>query len=230
LFALPAENRKGLRFWLPAVLVLGPVALVIRMIAARRPETSIYLKSIIETLGNLIPVVISYTVALVILILKMLSGSASPQLQVILMFGLPIIVGLMFHGAFLAPVSNKNFIRFIRIRLPQVLTTTFLALGGIIPVALPLVNKNMTMSLLVPLSPFAVMTWWAIVVLGSLLGGFLIFIFEFWAVKRGFQSWTVLEGVDGEVITPSWAKIWWWFLISIVILFAGLIAGIAFVK
>jgi len=86
------------------------------------------------------------------------------------------------------------------------------------------------MSLLLPLSPFAVITWWAVVVLGALPGGLLIFLFELWAVKRGFHSWTILAGSNGEVITPIWSKLWWWFLISIVILSAGLITGVVLAK
>jgi len=58
----------------------------------------------------------------------------------------------------------------------------------------------------------------------------MIFFFECWAVKRGYQAWNVFAGNEGEIITPKWSKIWWWALISILILFAGLIAGIMMLK
>ena len=86
------------------------------------------------------------------------------------------------------------------------------------------------MSLLLPLSPYPVITWWAIVVLGALLGGLIIFIFERWAVKRGSRSWTILAGSDGELITQGWSKLWWWILISIAILIIGLITGAVLAK
>jgi len=230
LFTITAEYKKGLRFWLPAVIVLGPIAFIARFLAVKGSKTSFCHNALTETIGNLIPVVISYTVALGILILKMLSESVTSQFQILIMLCLPIIVGLVFHVALLAPISNRNFGWFLMQRLPQVFVTTFLGLGGIIPIAMTLVNESLNMSLLLPLSPFAVITWWAIVVLGALLGGLLIFLFELWAVKRGFQSWTILTGSKGEVITPKWSKLWWWFLISIVILFAGLITGVVLAK
>ena len=181
-------------------------------------------------MGNLVPVVMSYTIALSILVMKMLSGGASEQIQLLLMLGLPIIVGLVYHLVFLAYVSNRSIGRFFLQSFPQVLITTFLGLGGIIPVAMPLVNKSLNMVLLIPLSPLTVITWWAIVVLGALAGGFLVFLFERWQAKRGFRSWTILEDSDGEIIIPSWRKIWWWILISVVILLNGLIIGVLLSK
>jgi formate hydrogenlyase subunit 3/multisubunit Na+/H+ antiporter MnhD subunit len=74
------------------------------------------------------------------------------------------------------------------------------------------------------------MTWWAITVLGALAGGILIFLYEHWAVKRGFQAWSILEGNEEQVNTPSWRKLWWWILLSFVVLFIGLIAGVTLNK
>ena len=230
LFTFKTKYRKRLRFWLPATMVLGPVTLIVRFLTIKRNKNISCHNAIIETLGNLVPLVISCTVALAILILKTLSEGITWQYQIIIMFCLPIIVGLVFHMAFLAPVSNRNWGRFLIQRAPQVLVTTFMGLGGIITVALPLVNKSLNMSLLVPLSPYPVITWWAIVVLGALLGGLVIFIFERWAVKRGSRSWTILAGSDGELITQGWSKLWWWILISIAILIIGLITGAVLAK
>lgn len=222
--------KRGFRFWITAVVFLGPVALMAGFFALKRCNTTFCRNAIIETLGNVIPVVVSYTVGIAFLILSMLSGSVTWQMQVTMMFGLPIIMGLVFHMAFLAPVSNKNFGRFLIQYLPLVLVTTFMGLGGIIPIAMPLVNKSLNMSLLLPLSPLAVLTWWATVVLAALLGGLLIFLFELWVVKRGFQAWITLTRSDGEIIIPKWSKLWWWILISIVILFAGLLIGVVLAR
>ena len=156
-----------------------------------------------------------------------LTRAASWQLQVAMMFGLPLITGwLIFHGPFLTSASTRNFSGFLINRLPQVLVTIFLGLGGTFAVSMPLVDKSLKMSQLLPLSPWAVITWWAIVVLGALVGGFLIFFYELWAVKRGYKAWSILAVTPGEVITPSWRKLWLWIVISTVILFAGLIAGV----
>jgi hypothetical protein len=160
----------------------------------------------------------------------MLSGNVPWQIQVSMMFGLPIIMGLVFHMTFLAPVSHKNAGRFLLQCLPLVLVTTLIGMGGIIPVALPLVNKSLNMSLLLPLSPLPVMTWWAIVVLGALPGGFLIFLFQRWAIKKEFRSWTILTTGDGEIMIPKWKNLWWWILISMGILFAGLFIGVVLLK
>lgn len=230
LFTVCAKLKKALRFWLPAVIILGPIALIIRYLVIKRCRSGLCKNALIETLGNLIPVVISYTVALSILVLKMLSGSAAVQIQLILMFGLPLIVGWIYHVVFLAPSSNLSIGRFLIQCLPQVLITTFIGLGGIIPIAMPLVNKSLNMSLLMPLSPMAVMTWWAIVALGGVAGGFLIILFEHWETKRGFRSWTVLAENDGELIIPSWRKLWWWILISFVILLNGMFLGVLLSK
>jgi hypothetical protein len=230
LFTVCAEFKKGLRFWLPAVIILGSVALIIRYLVRKRCKTELCRSALIETLGNLVPVVISYTMALSILVMKMLSGGASEQIQLLLMLGLPIIVGWVYHLVFLAPVCNRSTGRFVLQCFPQVLITAFLGLGGIIPVAMLLVNKSLNMILLMPLSPLAVMTWWAIVVLGALAGGLLIFLFERWAAKRGFRSWTVLANGDGELIIPSCKKLWWWILISVAVLLNGLVVGVLLSK
>jgi hypothetical protein len=86
------------------------------------------------------------------------------------------------------------------------------------------------MSLLLPLSPLSVMTWWAIVILGALPGGFLIFIFQRQAVKKEFRSWTVLTAGEGEIVIPKWGNLWWWLLISIGILITGLMIGVVLLK
>ena len=222
--------NKGFCFWLTAVVFLGPVALMAGFFALKRCKTTFCRNTIIETLGTLIPVVVSYTLGLAILVLNMLSGSVSWQIQVSMMFVLPIILGWVFHIVFLAPVSHKNAGCFLLQSLPLVMVTTFTGLGGIIPVALPLVNKSLNMPLLLQLSPLPVMTWWAIVVLGALPGGFLIFLFQRWTIKKEFRSWSVLANREGEIIIPTWGNLWWWLLISIGILFTGFLIGVALSK
>jgi hypothetical protein len=230
LFLLP-DRRQGLRFWFPAVIVFGPVALIAKQIAVRQGKTTQFRKTLTETVGDLVPVSLAYVVAQVILVLKTVSGSVSEQQQVIYIFGLPLFSAwILFHSPLLASAGRKNFLKFLFQRLPQVLVVTFLGLAGIFPVAMPLENMSLAMSQIIPLSPWIVLTWWAITVLGSLAGGLLIFTYENWAVKRGYQAWHVFAGNDGEVITPGWSKSWWWMIISVLIIFAGLMVGVMLLK
>jgi hypothetical protein len=226
-FTIPADNKRGYRFWIPSVVVLGPVALLVRLIVVQSRKEAVWRRALVETVGDLVPAVASFIVALIVLILIMISRGAGWPLQIILMFGLPLFAGwLVFHGLLLAPVSQKNYGQFLIQRLPQVLVTSLLGLAGIFAIVLAMINQRLNMVQLLPLF----LTCWAIVVLGALAGGFLIFLYEHWAVKRGFQAWTILAGNEGQVITPSWRKLWWWILISLVVLFNGLIAGVMLQK
>jgi hypothetical protein len=227
-FTVSGDYKKGFKFWLPAIIVLGPLALLVRLLTIQIRKTAYWRTALVETVGDLVPVVVSYTVALLVLILLTMSRGTSWQLQLAMMFGLPLITGLLlFNGPLLTTASQINFGKFLIQRMPQVLVATIMGLAGIIPIALPITNQSLAFSQILPLSPWAVMAWWAIVVLGALGGGFLIFLYEHWAVKRGFRAWITLAGTEGEVITPSWRVLWWWILISIVSLLIGLIAGVA---
>jgi hypothetical protein len=230
LFIIPPRN-KGLRFWAPAVFVLGPFALVAKLISHKCAKTSVWRNALTETVGNLVPVIIAYLVALIFMILKMISGGISELKQVLLILGFPLLTAwIIIQSPLLALAGKKNFIKFLFERFPQVLVTTFLALAGIFPVSIVLVNKTIVMSQIIPLSPWIVMTWCAIIITGSLIGGLFIFFYERWAVKRGYQAWAVFAGSEGEVTTPKWGKIWWWIPISILINFAGFIAGVMLLK
>jgi hypothetical protein len=230
LVILPARG-KSLRFWIPAVLVFGPVALVLKLLTPVHARISEWRNALVETLGNMVPVVIAYLAAQVILVLKAVTGGISDQQQFMIILGLPLTTAwIIFQSPLLALAGKKNFFKFLFQRLPQVLVTTNLALAGIFPVSMLLVNKTLAMSQIIPLSPWIVITWWVITVAGSLIGGLFIFIYEYWAVKRGYQAWNVVAGNEGEVITPAWGKIWWWIIISIFIFFAGLIAGVMLLK
>lgn len=230
-FASLSDSKKGFRFWLPAVFILGPLALIVKYLNAGDRKTAYWRRALLEAVGNLMPVIVTYTVSMVVLTLVAISHGAGWQLQIAVIFGVPLFAGwLIFHGPFLASVSQKNFGQFLLRRLPQVLISTSLGLAGIFPGAMFLVNKSLAMSQLIPLSPWIVMTWWAIIVLNSMVGGFLIFLYEYWAVRREFQAWNILAGNEGEIITPSWRKLWWRILLSFVVLLLGLIAGVMLQK
>jgi hypothetical protein len=218
IFLVLPDRKKGLKFWLPAIIVLGPAGLLAKILVLKSVNKPIRQNAIIETTGNITPLIIIFLVSQVFIILKAVNGSISQQQQAMLIFILPLLASwIIFHGPVLALANKKNYIRFLFRRLPQVLVTTFLGLAGILPVAMPLENMTLAMSQIIPLSPWIVMAWWAIIVLGSLAGGLLVFIYEHWAVKRGYQAWSIIAGNEGEVNTPGWSNIWWWTLVSIII-------------
>jgi hypothetical protein len=59
------------------------------------------------------------------------------------------------------------------------------------------------------------------VIAGAGVGLLLILLYEIWAVGQGFRAWGVLAFGEGEVATPGWRKLWWWILLSIVVLIGG---------
>jgi len=225
------QGNKGLRFWIPAVLVLGPFALAARILALNPAKTSIWRKALIETVGNMVSVVIAYLVAIIIMILKLISGGIGQQQQALLILAFPLLASwIIFQSPLLALTGKKNFFRFLFQRLPQVLVTTFLILGGIFPVSMILVNRTIVMSQIIPLSPWIVITWLTIIVAGSLIGGIFVFFYEYWATRREYRAWNIYAGNEGEVTTPQWGKIWRWLIISVLIIFAGLIIGVMLLK
>ncbi len=229
-FAVCRRIANGFRLWLPVMIVLGPFALVIRCLAVGRKTMTPWRKALTETLPDLVPLVMSNTLAMIILITTMFRGNAGPLLQITLVFVLPLVAGLLFHWMYLGPHSSLRPAKFLAHRMAQALVTTFLGLGGIIPVAMPLINKNLVGSLIVPLSPAAALSWWAFIATGAVAGGVLVSLYEYWAVKRNFVAWTVVATGEGEAVTPSWRKIWWWIPVSLVVLLLGLIAGIILSK
>jgi hypothetical protein len=225
-FIVCADYKKGLKMWLPAILILGPVALVLRCLAHKNNLLTNWSKALVETVMDIVPIVISYTLAVSALIVLMLSGKASPTIQIVMMFGLPLILGLVFHVSLLYPFRSTGFGKFILFRFAQILVTSFLALGGISALSMPVINNNILLSFIIPLSPLAVISWWAIVAAGSVVGGFFIFLYEYWAIRKDFTAWNILLGSESKIATPGWGKIWWWILISIIILFLGIAAGV----
>ena len=229
-FALCHHIAKGFKLWLPVMIVLGPFAFILRCLVVGKQNMTNWHKALIETLPDLVPLVISITLAIAILISTMFSGNATPLLQVALVFGLPLIAGLLFHLVYLYPHSSMSSGKFLARRLAQVMVTTFLGLGGIIPVAMPLINKNLVVSMIAPLSPAAVLSWWAFIATGAVAGAVFVFLYEWWAVRKGYQAWNVVATEEVEAVTPSWKKIWWWLPVSLIVMILGLVAGIILSK
>jgi hypothetical protein len=230
LIVLSTGGRRGFRFWLPVVIILGPVALLVWLIIGRYRKPSSCRDAVMEAMGDVMPTVIAF-LAFLVVILLIPAAQGDRLFQIILIFILPLVVGwLFFHVTLLLHMTEKSYRRFLIQRLPHVLVAANLGMGGMIVVALPLANQSIRICTILPLSVWTVMTWWAIIVLGSLLGGLLLLIYDFWTVRRGFHAWSILAWRQGEVRTPSWRKLWWWILLSYVILLGGLIASIVLLQ
>jgi len=219
-------RRRGLRFWAPAVIPLGPLALLVWLVVGRRRQPGTWRVALLEAVGDVMPTVVAFVATLIIIILVPAVQSAWP-LQIALEFGLPLALGwLVFQGPLLASVTGKSYGRFLSQRLPHALVAANLGMGGIIVVALPLVNLSLRICPVLPLTIWTVTIWWAITVLGALVGGLFLFLYEYWAVRGGSQAWSVLAWREAEVRTGSWRKLWWWILLSYVALLGGLAAGV----
>jgi len=225
-FFFSRNNRQVLRYWLPAIVILGPLAFMLWLIIGQEYKKSKLKAILIETIGDVMPSVFAFVIVLFISIKFLaLLGAWLPQL--LLFVVIPVLLPwILFHGLMLTGVSSDKFRYFLVQRLPHVLVVTNLSLGGIVMVALPLVNQSLLICSAMQLSAWTVVVLWIIIVFGSLPGGVFVFLYERWAIKQGFQVWNVMTWKKGDVSTPSWKILWWWILLSYFILFAGLIVGV----
>jgi hypothetical protein len=130
---------------------------------------------------------------------------------------------LVFHVPLLSRYSANGPGKFLLHRLPHILVAANLGLAGFVLVALPLVRMSVRFCRIMPLSFYTFFTFWAITAAGALAGGFLLFVFEYWAVRHGYRAWSSITDKDCTLQTASWKRLWWWVLISYVLLLAGLV-------
>jgi len=225
LILLSHRNQHGVRLWLPAVSILGPIALIIRVTTSREPGLSPMRKALIEAAGDVMPLLISIILFLA-LVIFVPAVQSSWYLQFVLLVGLPPLVALLiFHGPILAPMTKNSYRNFLSQRLPQVLVTANLGTGGIAAVVMPLVALSIRTCSVFPLTFWTLIIWWGMAAAGAVVGGFILFLFETWSVKRRFQAWSIVTDRNGEIHTPSWGDLRWWLLLSYVVLLGGLFVG-----
>jgi hypothetical protein len=219
-------EQHGMIFWVPVVAILGPLGFLVWLTVGRARQPGTWRAALLEAAGDVMPTVVAFA-AFLALALFVPAVSGSGPAQGALMLGLPLAVGwLVFQGPLLALVVQRGYLRTLGGRLPQALVAANLGMAGVNAVAAPLVNASLGTCSIFPSPGWAMGTLWAIVVLGALLGGLLLFIYEFWAVRRGFQAWSVLASREGQVLPPSWRMLWWWILLSYAALFGGLVASV----
>jgi hypothetical protein len=222
LLLLARSRRRGLTFWALVVAVLGPVGLLVWLIAARSRRA----RALAETVGDLVPYVVGMVAALLTVIFVP-TVSQTSLLQLLAFYGFPLTIDLFLYQApLLARTTRSNYARTLLRRLPAVLVSTNLALAGLLAIGLPLFKQHLDYC---GLGDLTVLSWWAIAVLGALAGGLLLYVYQTWAVRRGFAAWSVLlwdtaEAGDGTatVFSPPWRRLWLWILLSFVVLIAGM--------
>ena len=213
------RQRGGIRFWAPATVLLGPVALLIRLLTGRDGRAARGRAALLEALGDVLPVAVAF-VGFLALVLLGQAIQGGQVLQFLLVLALPILVGLVFHGALLPGASG-----FPVARVPQVLVTANLGLAGLSVVTIPLTNLSLRSCALFPPSPWTFVTWWVIAALGALPGVLLVALYERWALGRGFAAWSRLAADEAGAGTPGWRAIWWWIPVSYLVLGAGIFVG-----
>ncbi len=210
------KQRKGLAFWIPVVVILGPFGLLIWLIAGRKRRAGNWQAILMEAAGDVIPTIVAFVTVAVWLVLIL---GTSEIMTLLLFFSSPLFIGwIVFQGPLLTLATKKGYWRTLLQRLPHTWVTANLGIACIFALATPLVN----MSIRLPLPPWTVVTWWAFAVMTALVAMLLLILYEGWSVRRGYQGWTILAWGEGEVSSPTWRKLWWWILLS----YAALIGGV----
>jgi membrane protease YdiL (CAAX protease family) len=218
-----AQTRRRVTFWLPTVTILGPLGLLVWLVAGRRLQPRGWQRTLVEATGDVAPTVVALMIMPVALILVP-GALGSDALQVGCIFILPLLVGwLTFQGPLLALLAKRGYLRTLGRRLAHAVVAANLGMGGIFAIGMPLISKSASICPILPLSLSTVVLWWAIAVLGALAGGLVLWLFETWAVQRGFQAWSVLTSGEGEARFASWRKLRGWVLLSYVALVGGVV-------
>jgi len=226
LFSFSISGRRGMRFWIPATIILGPLALLVWFIMKTERKPVLWHDILIEAIGDLMPTVVAF-VAVLILIILLPAAQEPGLLPIILIIALPLIIGwLVFHGPLLASKTGKSYWRFLINRLPQALVAANLGLAGISAIAAPLTMYSIRICTIFPPSIWTFITWWTIVIPGALVGISFLFLYELWAIRGGFQAWSVLAWREAKVNTPSWRDLWWWIILSYVVFLGGFAVSI----
>lgn len=220
-----SEASRAMLFWVPVVIVLGPLGFLVWLIAGRSRQLGAWQASLLESAGDVTPTTLAFMAYLALaLFVPAVLGSDLVQLALIL--GLPLAVGwTAFQGPLLALATKRGYLRTLWERLPHALVAANLGMAGVSAVAGPLTNASVRTCSFFPSPGWAMGILWAIAVLGALLSGLLLFIYQSWAVRRSFQAWRILASGEGQVRSPTWRTLWWWILISYAALLGGLVAN-----
>jgi len=223
LFSL--RNPRRLIFWVPVAFVLGPLGLLVWLIAGRKQKPGSWQAALVEATGDVTPVPVAYMLMLAVFILAPQAQSNAP-LQILFIFILPLLLGwLFFQGPLLALAAHKSYLRTLGPRLPVSWVAANLGMGGISLLVLRLLRWIENTCSIMDLSIWTVVSVWTAVILGACLALLLLLLYEGWAVRHGYLAWSVLVFGNGEVVIPPWRKLWWWVLLSFAVLMGVLLVN-----
>jgi choloylglycine hydrolase len=217
---------QGLRFWVPVVAVLGPLGLLVWLMAGRGRRGG----ALVEAAGDLPPYVLGIVAGLLAALLVPEIRENKP-VQLLTLYGIPLTVGLcLYQAPRLARTMGTGYRRALWCRLPAALVSTNLALAGILAVFLTLIDAHIGYC---GISDLILLPWWVSAVAGAALGGLFLFAYHLWAVGHGFTAWSVLLGGltgvgegQARAVSPPWRRLWLWILLSFALLIGGTLLGI----
>jgi len=217
------RNLWGWIFWLDVAILLGPLGLLVWLIAGRGQKASSWQVALVEAIGHLPPITLTFMIFLAVIILFPQAQSNQP-LQVLFVLVLPLLLGWLFYqGPLLALAARQGYLRTLGQRLPVAWVVANLGMGGISFLALRGVRWLSNTCSMMELSIWTLVSLWVAVVIGACLGLLLLLFYEGWAVRLGFRAWSVLAFGDGAVTSPSWRRLWWWILLSFFVLIGGVL-------
>jgi hypothetical protein len=219
------RNLWGWIFWLDVAIVLGPLGLLVWLIAGRKHNLRPWQAAFVEAAGHLPPVVVAYMVMLGVLIVFP-QAQSNQLLPLLIVFILPALLGwLFFQGPLLALATRRGYLRTLGQRLPAAWVGANLGIAGVTALATPLVDWLTSTCSMMNSSIWLVVSLWAVVVAGAVLGMLLVLLYEAWAVRHGQRAWSVLTSGDGAVSTPGWRRLWWWILLCIAAPIGGVVVS-----
>ena len=59
------------------------------------------------------------------------------------------------------------------------------------------------------------------------VGGLPLYGYELWVAHRGAWAWSAVAAEDEKIVTLGWRKLWWWILLSYVMLIGCIILSTA---
>jgi serine-type D-Ala-D-Ala carboxypeptidase/endopeptidase len=217
MIVLLLKKPRLMIFWLPVTLVLGPLGLLVWLIAGRPGKAGNGRRILLEGVGDLVPTIVIYMAAAVVI--HWISGVE--QFTILAVFCIaPALIGwLLFQVPWLALATRKSYYKILPKRMPHTWIAANLGIAAIFFLATPLVNSVAQLGL----NLWMVVTWWAFAVLGALAGFFLLGPFELWNVHRGYQAWSLVTVGETDIASAPWRRSWWWILLSFVALFGGVV-------
>jgi hypothetical protein len=142
------KGRKGLTFWIPVVVILGPLGLLVWLVAGRQEAGRTRLAGdwqaiLVEASGDVTPTIVAFVVAAVGLV-QFPEASNSQLLQLLIFFISPLLTRLfLFQAPLLASVTRNGYWRTLLQRLPHAWATANLGMAATFALATPLMNKSL---------------------------------------------------------------------------------------